>query len=148
MSMQRCFCSKLSNFGTNFAASRFMPKTSVKICWREWNDMTTSSATPLIVIRLFLHCFNVFTGCWRARATMTIIVIDNFSAFLKPVVPQISLCSAHSRLNISNVFAYLISFLTQNLIQFFWSIFSNNKKSKSTPKNKLTIQNDWYCQHM
>ena len=51
MSMRHCFCSKFSNFGTIFAAARFMPKTSVKIAWHEPNDMPTSSATSLVVIR-------------------------------------------------------------------------------------------------
>ena len=61
-----CVCSKFSNFGTIFAAARFMPKTSVKFAWHEPNDMPTSSTTSLIVIRNhFLHCFNVFFGCWH-----------------------------------------------------------------------------------
>ena len=48
MSMRRCFCSKFNNFGTIFAASRFMPKTYGKIAW---NDMPTSSGTSVIVIQ-------------------------------------------------------------------------------------------------
>ena len=51
-SPKRCFCSKFSNFGTIFAAARFMPKTSVKIAWHEPNEIPTLSATSLIVIRL------------------------------------------------------------------------------------------------
>ena len=37
MSMRRCFCSKFSNFGTTFFATRFMPKTCVKIAWHDLN---------------------------------------------------------------------------------------------------------------
>ena len=50
-SIRRCFCSKFNNFGTNFAASRFIPKTFEQISWHEPIDMPISSATSLIVIR-------------------------------------------------------------------------------------------------
>ena len=43
------FCSKYSNFGTVFAAARFMSNTSVKNSWHRANDMPTSLATSLIV---------------------------------------------------------------------------------------------------
>ena len=33
----------------------------------------------------FLHCFNIFIGFWRARATRMSNITDIFSAFLKPV---------------------------------------------------------------
>ena len=121
MSTWRCFCSKLGNFGTIFAATRFMPKTSVKMAWHEPNDMRTSSATSLIVSdsmiiqNHFLHCFNVFICCWRARTIKTIIVIDIFSAFLKPLIPQLNLCSAHSRL--SKRLCLFVYFF------FFWFFF-------------------------
>ena len=98
-----------------------------------------------------LYCFNVFICYWRARAIRTSIVIDIFSAFLKPVIPQLNLCCARSRLakvtvKISNVLAYLISFFTQNLIQFLWSIFFEYLSFVLFVKNKLTIQNGGYCQ--
>ena len=101
--MRRCFCEKFSNFGTIFAATRFMPKRFVKITWHRPNDMTTPSATSLnsvstIIQNHFLYCFKVFIGCRRARATRTSIVIDIFLAFLKPVTLQLNLCSAHSRI--------------------------------------------------
>ena len=51
MSKRHCFCSKFSNFGTIFAITRFLPKTSVKIAWHQLNDRPTSSATCLIVMR-------------------------------------------------------------------------------------------------
>ena len=102
-SMQRCFCSKFCNFGIIFAAARFMPKTSVKIAWHEPNEMPTSSANSdvsdsTIIQNHLLHWFNVFTGYWGARANRTSIVIDILSAFLKPVIPQLNLCSALRRL--------------------------------------------------
>ena len=50
-SIHRCFCSKFNNSGTNFAATRFIPKTLEKISWHEPIDMPTSSATSLIAIR-------------------------------------------------------------------------------------------------
>ena len=90
-----CFCLKFSNFATIFVGTRFMPKTSVKIAKHEPNDMPTSSAASQNHV---LHCFIVFIGCWRARATRTKIVIGIFSAFLKLVIPQLNLCSACSRL--------------------------------------------------
>ena len=46
----------------------------------------------------FLLCFNVFIGCWRARPTATSIVIYIFSGMLKPIIPQLNLCSAYRRL--------------------------------------------------
>ena len=51
VSMLHWFSSKLSNFGTIFAATRFMPKTFVRIASHEWNNMATSSETSLIVLR-------------------------------------------------------------------------------------------------
>ena len=69
MSMWRYFCIKFNNVGTIFAALPY-----------------------------FLHCFNVFTDCWRVRANRKSIVIDVFSAFIERVIPQLNLCSAHSRL--------------------------------------------------
>ena len=53
------------------------------------------------------------------------------------VIPESNLCSAYSRLakrptvNISNVFAHLIAFFIQNLIQYLWSIFSNSKNRRA-----------------
>ena len=88
--MLRCFCSKFSNFGTIFAAAFFMPITSVKIARHEPNDMATLSATSLIGIRR-LSKIIFFT------ASMFSSVVD-FSAFDKPVIPQLNLCSTHSRL--------------------------------------------------
>ena len=50
-SIHRCFCSKFNNFGTKFAATRFIPKSFEKISWHEPIDMPKSSATYLNVIR-------------------------------------------------------------------------------------------------
>ena len=51
-SLQYCFCPKIhEEFGTYYAATRFIPKTFKKISWHEPIDMPTSSATYLIVIR-------------------------------------------------------------------------------------------------
>ena len=86
----RWFYSKFSSFGTICAAARFMPKTSVKIAWHKPNDMPTSSATSLIVIRRLFKIIS-FT------ASMFSLVYDIFSAFLQPVIPQLNLFSAHSR---------------------------------------------------
>ncbi|UYV82044.1 PGBD5 [Cordylochernes scorpioides] len=51
MFMRCCFWSQLSNFGTNFAATRLMPKSLIKIEWHEPIDMFRSSANSLTVIR-------------------------------------------------------------------------------------------------
>ena len=58
-----------SNFGTIFAAARFMPNTSVKIACYQPRNMPTSSATSLysdstIIQNNFLHCFNVLPQCY------------------------------------------------------------------------------------
>ena len=55
-SPERCTCDivfpqNFSKFGTIFAAAGFMDKTLVKAAWHEPNDMPTSSATSIIVIR-------------------------------------------------------------------------------------------------
>ncbi|UYV82045.1 PGBD5 [Cordylochernes scorpioides] len=47
MFMRCCFWSQLSNFGTNFAATRLMPKSLIKIEWHEPIDMFRSSANSL-----------------------------------------------------------------------------------------------------
>ena len=134
MSMRLCFCSKISNFGTIFAAPHFIPKKFVKIAWHEPNVMPTASATFLIMIiqKHFHYCCNIFIRCWRTRATRTCIVTELFSAFLKPVIPQLNLCSAHSTLAKchSQHFKCPCTFnfiFTQDLIPFLWSIFSNSK---------------------
>ena len=46
-SMRRSFWSKFSNFGTIFAATRFMPEASVKIACHEPYDMPTSIAASI-----------------------------------------------------------------------------------------------------
>ena len=72
-------------FRTIFATARFMPEISVKIAWHKPNDMPTLSATPLIVLRRL--CKIIF---FTASMLSTIVdVIDIFSAFLKPVIPQL-----------------------------------------------------------
>ena len=45
------FCSKFRIFVIIFSAAHFMSKKFIKISWHELNDMATSSATSLIVIR-------------------------------------------------------------------------------------------------
>ena len=130
MSLWRWFWSKLSNFDTIFESARFMPKTPVKIAWHETNDMPTSSGICLIVIQrlskiIFLHCFNVFIGCWLARATWTSIIIDIFSAFLKPVIPQLNLCSAYIGSAIWLFFQLvLISWMVTLCSCLIWQIIS------------------------
>ena len=108
MSMPCSLCLKFNNIGTIFAAAHFMPKTCVKISWHKPNDNDNiisnhSNNDSTIIRNNFLHCFNVFIGCWGARATSTSIVIGIFSAFLKPVSTTIELDSFNATVNISNV---------------------------------------------
>ena len=64
--------------------------------------------------------------------------------------------SPNVTVNVTNVLAYFISFFTQNLIHFtLWSIFSHffGVRTKTrlnflSVKNKLTLQNGGYCQHI
>ena len=76
---------KIYQFWNNFRCRR-------KNCLAWANDMATWSATSLMVIQRLSKTIIFFT------ATKTGIVIDIFSAFLKSVIPQLNLCSAHSRL--------------------------------------------------
>ena len=150
----------LSKFGSSLNVVNISWAMSMRHCFPQKllviseNDMPTSSANSLTVQNHFLYCLYVFIGCWRARATRTSIVTDIFSAFLKTGYTTNWTCvllivdSPNATVNISNILVHLNSFFTQNLKQFLWSIFSNSKKSKCILKNKLTIQNDWYCQHI
>ena len=135
MSMRSYFSSKFSNFGIIFAA------------WHGPNDMPTSLATSLIVIR---------------RLTKIIFFIASMFSSVVDVLGRLGLASSltsswsslnrlyhnwtyvlllvdlpKATVNISSGLAHLIPFFTQNLIrvQFLWSISSNSKKPKSTPKH-------------
>ena len=90
----------------------------------------------IIAISCKKNSFNVFIGCWCARATRANIL----SASLKPSIPQLNLWSVHSRLAewhsqhlkclwIINLIWYT-KLNTVSLIHF-----SNSKKSKITPKH-------------
>jgi hypothetical protein len=101
----RSFWSKLSNFGTNFAATRLMPKLSIKIEWHEPIDVPRSSEISLTVIRrlantLLLHFINFFVCCWSARASGTLFVVHIFSAFLKHFVPPINVAFVQSSFSV------------------------------------------------
>ena len=97
MSMRRCFSLKFNNFGIIFAAARYMPQTSVKIAWHEPNDMPTALASSLIVIRRLFKII-YFTASIFSSVVEVLGRLDIFTAFFKPVLPQLNLCSAHSRL--------------------------------------------------
>ena len=147
MSMRSYLCSKFSNFRTICVAAWFMPKTNIKIVWHEPNDMLTSSATSLIVIRR-LSKIVFFTA---SMFSSVVDVLDQPGRALSLTFSQSSLnrlynnwtCVLHivdtpnATVNISNVLLHLISFFTQNLVQFqfLWFIFSNSKNSNSTPKH-------------
>ena len=96
------FCLKLSNFVIIFAAACFLPIASVKITCHKANDIPTSSASSkrdsTFIQNHFLHCFNVFNGCWHTRVTRMSIFIDIFRVFLKLVILYLNLGSAYSRL--------------------------------------------------
>ena len=65
MSMRSCLYSKFCNFGTIFTAAGFIPRTHIKIAWHKPNDISTSSATSLIVIpwlSKIIFCFS-----WLAK---------------------------------------------------------------------------------
>ena len=59
------------SFGTNFADTRVIPKTSVKIDWHEPNDMLRSSAISLIVIRRFFNTIS-FTS-WTFSSVFDVL---------------------------------------------------------------------------
>ena len=146
ISERRCFCSKFRNFLTPFAAARFMPKTTIKMAWHEPNDMSTSSATSLIVIR-WLSKIIFFTGSMFSsvvdvleqpgRASLLTSsrpslkrLYHNWTCVLL-IVDVVKRLSQHFKCSCK----FKLIFYTQNLIHFLWSIFSNSKKSKSTPNH-------------
>ena len=103
-SIRRCFCSKFNNFGTNFAATRFIPKTFEKISWHEPFDMPTSSATSLIVIRRsFITISSTFPRfhqlltCWGIRG---IRHLQRLHGHLGNAYTTRNSCFTHSRLTI------------------------------------------------
>ena len=96
---------KFCNFGTIFAVARFMPEISVKIACHEPNDMPTSSASSLIVIRrLFKIIFftalmfsSVVNVLGRPRQATSLTWLDtcafNFIFYTKVnTVPLIHFC--------------------------------------------------------
>ena len=90
-----------------------------------------SNCDSTIIQNHFLYCFNVFIGCWRARATSTSIVIDIFLALLKPVISQLNLYSAYSRLATINIIFY-----TKHNTGFFdpfFRIVKNRKAHQTMP---------------
>lgn len=64
-------------------------RTSEKIAWHEPNDMSIASTNSLIVIRRFseTNFFAVFFACWRGWYSCTFILIHNFLALSKALVP-------------------------------------------------------------
>ena len=64
LNTQRGVGSCLSERGTNFAASRFMPKSSDKICWQKFHD------TPVISTSLSIVWWRSFT---RAERNVAIV---------------------------------------------------------------------------
>ena len=79
---------------------------------------------------LLLQCFHLL---------LTTIIIDIFSPSLNRLYHKwtcvlLIVDSPNTAVNISHVLAQLISFFTQNWIQFLWSNFS-----KSTPKHDKTF---------
>ena len=124
----------------NFLSKSESSLDDVNICWAvsmNRNDMSTSS---IIIQNNFLYCLNVIIGCWRARATRTSIVIDIFSAFLTPVIPQLNLCSGYSRLAISKVLTHFILFFYTKLIQFLkeWSSHLTTSAADADPLRLLS----------
>ena len=93
----------IKQFWTNLHCHTFHAENIGKNCLacaeRYANIISSlSNIDSMIIHNHFLHCCNVFIGCWCARATRTSIVIDIFQACLKPFMPQLNLCSAYSRL--------------------------------------------------
>ena len=114
--MGRSFRLKFSNFGTIFAATRYISKTSVKIAWHEPNDMPTSLATSLIVIRRLSNFSSVVDMIGRARQASSLTssrpflnrLYHNRTSVLG-IVNQ-----SNAAVNISIVLAHLISVFAQN----------------------------------
>ena len=164
MSMRCCFCSKFSNLGTIFAAARFMPTTSVENTWHEPNDMPTSSATSLIVIRwlskIILFVASMFSsvvdvlgrkGKWHRHWHLLGLPQTEYTTI------DLVFCSAksHSR-HFKCLCTFIFIFLHKTLYGFFDPFFrivkiEEHTKTRLTflsPKNNLIIRNGWYCQRI
>ena len=164
--MRRCFCSKFCNFGTIFAAAFFMLKHAY-IAWHETNNMPTSSATSLIVIRrlskIISFTASMFSSLvevlgrkgWPSSFTYSRPSLNRL--YQNWICVLLLVYSPNATVNISNVLARFILFFTQNLIQFFEPFFRIVRNRKAHQKyddtiflsvtNTLIIQNGWHCQH-
>ena len=112
------------------------------ICQNHQQPLYNSDST--IIQNYFLY-FNVFIGCWCARAVTSQLTSSLTSS--RPSLNRLRynrtcvlliVDSPNVTVNISNVLAHIISFFTQNLIEFLWSIFETNlficQKQTDNPK--------------
>ena len=118
-----------------------MPPTSLWL----WFDYYSKSFPPLFQ---YFHRSLTCSGDQSER----------FSAFLKPVIPQLNLCSAHSILPNHHsrhfkcpcIFNF-ISYTKRNtvsLIHFFRIVKNRRSHQNTTNLFICQKQNAWYCQHI
>jgi len=99
--MLMVFWSKFGSFGTNFAATRFIPKT--KNCMALANQYVdilsifSNSDSITIHHNNFLHCFNIFVGCWRAGTSRTGNVMYFFLVYYEELLTFINIFFAQCR---------------------------------------------------
>ena len=143
--MRRVLWSKFSNYGTNFAATRFRPIMSEKIAWHEPTDMPTSSATSLILIRRF-SIIIFFTAPVFSLAVYVLSHPGRASSFTssRSSVKRLyhlltffllTVHSPYAHFNISRVFEHIVPFFIQNLMHILWSIFFDSRKSPTHEKH-------------
>ena len=115
-----------------------MPKTFVKIAWHESNSgnviSNPSNSDSRIIQNHFLHCFNVFISCWRARPSLTSSRHSLNRLYHNWTCVLLIVDSPNITTNISNVLAHLISFFYTKYSffgPFFW-IVKNRREHQNT----------------
>ena len=133
MSMRCCIWMKLTNFGTNFEATRVMPKSLVKIEWHETIDIFRSSAASLKLIRRLTNTIVFSSSMFSSVVDVlgrcgTLFVVYILSALVEHFVPPINVASVqgsfticqsqHSECVRARNFVFNTKFDTDSLIHF------------------------------
>jgi len=98
ISEQFCYWCSLSRHGTDLAATRCMPKFSVKISSQTVFEILASSATLWTVKQLewvTFWTFWIFSSFFNWRSSWMFIVLNWSLALFKMFVPLTGLCSTH-----------------------------------------------------
>ena len=130
--MRRCSINRCRTFHASNICKNYL-------VWAERTNISSifSNSDSTIIQNQFLHCINVFIGCWSARPYLNLLH-HNWTCVLLIVD------SPNATVSIRNVFKHLIQFLcTKLLIQFLRSTFRIVKKRISHQNAFLSVKTNW-----